>query len=242
MPSPIGAVSGGVGRESGRSCSGLVSALLSRLGENGDDARNRSLALEALRQAVDVFNLERTWMDRRLVAEVDFVASTDTYSLPTRFQALIGRAFLLDTDGVRTLDMVDMPYEEFLIKVHDERTSDGVPEIFTIINAVNDGLFTVWPAPSAASIAIYPSMRLVYYADIPICDSADGAGSLAVSGRLEQAIFSEALYVLNDMIGKADKAPRYFAEAQRLRVLAMAYDSRRRVNWSKLSGRSGVNR
>lgn len=242
MPAPIAAESGGVGRESGRSCSGLVSGLLNRLGENPDDARNKSLALEALREAVNVYNLERNWMDRRLVSDITLVASDGTYALPTRFRELVGRAFLVDTNGLRRIDVQDLPYEEFLLRVHDENVTDSTPEICTIINAVSDGILTLWPEPSAASIVTYPTLRIVYYADIPICDTVDGTGGLAVSARLEQAVYAEALYVLNDMVGKADKASRYFAEAQRMRSLAVAYDNLRRVNWGKLAGRSGVNR
>jgi len=224
-----------VGREDARTFGELATDLLRRLGQDVNDLQNRSLAQSSLRQAVQSFNMLKSWVDRRLVANVALVAGTETYELPSRFRRLVGRAYLLDSAGKRLFPVEDIPYEEYLMRVRVENVADSFPIVFFIQNRVNDSLLTVWPAPNAASVTAYPTLMLAYFADIP--SPNDESDHLGVSEALEAAIFSEALYVLNDMIGSSEKARSLLAQAMAHKQMAVGYDNEFRLNMTKLRGR-----
>lgn len=234
---PIGAPSSGIGRENARTCGDLITGMLLRLGHDKDNVNNRALAADALNQSVNEFNLERVWNDRLLETTITLAADTATYSLPSRMVKSIGAYWLRDTNGNRVIYVADLPYAEYLQFVSSENVTASQPQIAFIQNRVNSAVIELWPAPTAANIAIYPTLEVNYYAAIPTC--TDDNDNLGVSAEIEQAIYVNALSILNDFIGDEAKANRLLSQAINLKRLAIGLDNRMRINMSNLRGVRG---
>ena len=217
-----------IGRESARTNGELLTGLLRRVGVATTDTNNREVAREGLREAVNEFNLERSWVDRRLTVRLTLVASTATYSLASRFRkSVTDQAWLVDSSNNRRLVVQENTYKQFLHNVTDESVTASDPTIFTIVNRVDTGTVELWPPPSATTITNYPSFEMVYFADIPF--SVADNDNLEVSGALESAVFANALVKVNDMIGDDGKSAAFIRGADRMRSLALGYDSTLRL-------------
>lgn len=229
---PIGSGTSGVGRENARTCGEILTELLLRLGLKTSDGDNRSAARSALNQEVNKFNLHKSWLDRLLTVVITLTetagAGDRLYALPARFRKVIGRMWLQDTSGDRTIEVEYKPYSKFLRDIRDEGTSDALPRVATISNRVDTGQLEIWPAMSSTNLTIYPTIELVYFAEIPTCN--DDNDNLAVSGGLEQAIFDGALVTLSDMRGDADKTGRFFAASRDSLRAAVSYDAQMRLD------------
>lgn len=235
----IGSSSGVIGREGGRTCAELITALLRRLGKSTTDGDNRVTASEAMREAVNSFNLERVdgWMDRLITgtaAQLALTASIATVALPGRYRKHFGRAWLIDTDGDRSLELEMLTPSQFLRGITDETASDSVPQIATVFNRLDTGVLEMWPPPSASSITDYPSIEMPCFLDIAWC--GDESASMGVSAAIEQCIFAEGLSVCNDMLGDEDKTAIYAARAANMLRKAIAFDNSMRINSSNLRG------
>ena len=234
---PIGPPASGVGRENAKTCGELVTTLLRRLGHDQDENDNRALAKDALNQSINEFNLERVWNDRLIETTIALITDTKTYPLPARMVKSIGAYWLRDTSGNRILFVADMPYWQWLKLVPSENVTSSQPQIAFIQNRVDSSVIELWPAPTAANIVNFPTLEVNYYAEIPIC--TDDNDNTAMSGAIEQAIFANALYILNDFIGDEGKANRFLSQAINLKDKAVAFDNRMRINPSNLRGIRG---
>lgn len=230
---PTGAAaSNAVGNEGARSCSGLVSELLNYVGASGTKAELRAKAI--LNQSVADFNADKLWMDRFLKADIPLAADTATFPLPARWAGDRGYAWLLDTDGERFLAVKFLPFTDFLKVVPNTRTASSQARYFTIENRVDSGSIEIFPEMSAASFALYPELRVFYFADIPGCSA--GSDTLQVSGALENAIFDNALWRLNLLLGSTSKEALFRAQAEFSRRRARKYDNRLRLRIGPLAG------
>jgi len=210
--------------------------MLRRVGHAINDVDNRSNALEALRDSTQEFNLERVWMDRLLANNVlTLVASQATYALPSRYQKSFGRAWLRNTSGGRSIAIAVVSYQKFLKRLPDESAGESTPSMLTVANRVDTDVAELWPIPSTTDVTNFPTIEFPYFADIPVCENDND--NLAVSGALEQAILARAVEILNDDIGKSEKATPFRLKAERLLMKAIGADNRLRIENSNLRGR-----
>jgi hypothetical protein len=223
-----------VGREDASSCGVLISRLLRRLGHDPNDPQDREIAKEALNESVDEFNIDRNWMDRLLVRDIALAADQDEYNLPSRFRETIGRAWIINSSSERILEIAVRSYTDYLLSIPFENVSSGSIYLVTVRNRVDGGLVKVHPAPSSAWITNNPTLRLLYFADIPHCTSDNDA--LGVSTPLEQAIFINALAILNDELGDIEKATRFIRRAEMVKARVVGWDNKLRLKDSRLKG------
>jgi hypothetical protein len=228
------------GRGTGRTNQQVITDVLTRLGRNTSNTTDRSVVLSCLNQAVDDFNLERTWQERRVSTTVDLVSHQATYTLTvTNFVKTVGRVWAQDTSGDRDKTIPVYPYEKFLRFVSDEGVTSSTPRVFSVPNRMDGttGQVFVWPKPSADYISSNPTIEIHYYAEIDAY-SDTSASTQTVSSAIERAIELKALTIANDMIGDEDKAIRFQNLADRAMGRAIAFDNRtERVNLSNLRGR-----
>ncbi len=211
-----------------------MSKLLRRLGEDPDDKLKREIAQDHLNESIDEFNIEGTWIDRLLIQDITLVADQEEYSLPGRFRETIGRAWIIDSSSDRILGLHVLKFVQFLKEVHDERASSGSIRYVTVRNRIDGGVLQVFPAPSTAWITTNPTLRLIYFADIPHC--VTNSDSMLVSAPLEAAIFINALASLNDEIGDIQKALRFVRRAEVFKSKIIGWNNKQKLMSTLLEG------
>ena len=223
-----------VGREDTSPCGVLVSKLLRRLGQDADDQGFRETAQDHINESIDEFNIEGSWMDRLLIQDTALVADQDEYNLPARFRETIGRAWIIDSNSDRILGLHVLKFHKFLQEVQDERASSGSIRYVTVRNRVDGGLLQVFPAPSSTWITTNPTLRLIYFSDIPHC--VEDSDSMGVSAPLEKAIFLNALAYLNDEIGDIEKARRFIRRAEVFKSKIIGWNNKQKQMSTLLEG------
>ncbi len=229
-----GGVISSVGREDASSCGVLVSKLLRRLGQDKNDNSLREIALDHINESVDEFNIETSWLDRLLIQDTTLVADQEEYTLPARYRETIGRAWIINSSDERILGLRVLKYNQFLRAIQNENVSSGSIVYVTVRNRVDGGVVQVFPAASTAWITTNPTLRLIYFADIPHC--VQDSDSLQVSAPLEKVIFLNALATLNDEIGDLEKALRFIRRAEVFKSKIIGWNNKQKQMSTLLEG------
>ncbi len=229
-----GGVIASVGREDASPCGVLVSKLIRRVGLDENDIGLREIAQDHLNESIDEFNIETSWMDRLLVQDTTLVASQDEYTLAARFRETIGRAWIVDSSLDRILPLEVLSYHKFLQRIPDDRVSAGSIRFVTVRNRVDGGVFQVFPAPNSTWITTNPTIRLIYFADIPHC--VEDSDSIGVSATLEKTIWINALATFNDEVGDIEKALRFIRRAEVFKSKIVGWNNKQKLKSTLLEG------
>jgi len=138
---------------------------VARYVQSPDDAEARRIAGDGLNEAIRELDARRwSWMETS--HDITLSASTATYAVPANYKDTIWVEFL-DSGGSRRgwLD-----YQDPITFLSDRKddTSDGTPEICSVVNSYDSAVLTLDVPVSSSFASTYPTLRHYYWARVQI--------------------------------------------------------------------------
>lgn len=222
MPSIVVSTSGGgqPGCESGLHLVDSVSACVGGV----DEPNIRVQALDGINRARSEINMHDWRFLKRSVTSTAFVASTQTYTLPTTFKS---------PSFFRLIDTSSKPYRD-LIYIDDaamthsvpQQNLSGAPSAYSLRNTFNDGLISFYPVPDATVVTTY-TWSGEYYTRVaainddttPLSDIPEEICNVLIAG-------GQYFLVSEREKGNANIVNHKWQDYQRVKNLALVNDRR----------------